>query len=105
MSRGHRALDVNDVVHEHVRTGGNTIVAEAVRIDPAAHAKLRELAALKDLSLAETLSLAIEALRREVFLDGLSADFAALRSNASAWRDEQAEREAWDATLGDDATE
>jgi hypothetical protein len=44
---------------------------------------------------------AIEAYRRQQFLAGLNADFAALRKNRAAWEEEQAERKAWDATLAD----
>jgi hypothetical protein len=38
---------------------------------------------------------------RQSFLEGVNADFAALRNNPDAWRDEQAERAAWDRTLAD----
>jgi hypothetical protein len=34
-------------------------------------------------------------------LDGLADDFARLRSNGEAWAEEQAERDAWNATLAD----
>ena len=50
----------------------------------------------------DILDQAIELYRRQCFLDGLNADFAALRQNKAAWDEELAERESWDATLADD---
>jgi hypothetical protein len=44
---------------------------------------------------------AIEAYRRQTFLVGLSADFAALSENEPEWQAEKAERTAWDITLAD----
>ena len=76
-------------------------MAETVRIDPAAHAALAEIARAKQLSLTEALSQAVESYRRELFLEGLASDFAALRADVDAWADEQVEREAWDITSGD----
>lgn len=40
--------------------------------------------------------------RREIFLEGLAQDFAKLRGNEEAWREELDERRAWDSTLRDD---
>ena len=44
---------------------------------------------------------AIENYRREKFLRGANADFAALRKNSKNWKHEMAERELWAQTLGD----
>jgi hypothetical protein len=77
-------------------------MAETVRIDPAAHAALTDIARAERVSLTEALSRAIEEYRRKVFLDAVNASFANLRADARAWSEEQAEREAWDSTLGDD---
>jgi len=44
---------------------------------------------------------AIEAYRRERFLRDANADFAALKKNRKAWREELAERKLWERTLGD----
>jgi len=49
----------------------------------------------------EVLSEAVEAYRRQTFLEGLNADFAGLRSDPRAWNEELAERQAWDTTLRD----
>jgi predicted transcriptional regulator len=72
-----------------------------VRITRSAHAALRALAEETDESMTEILEKAIEAYRKQRFLDGLNADFAALRKNQAAWEDELAERNEWDATLSD----
>ncbi len=70
-----------------------------VRIDETAHQILRELAEQTGESMQGVLVKAIEEYRCKQFLDGLNADFAALRNNSKAWQEEQKERAAWDATL------
>lgn len=72
-----------------------------IRISRSAHASLRRLAEEADEPMTELLDKAIEAYRRQRFLEGLNADFAALRSHPAAWADEEAERQEWDATLPD----
>jgi hypothetical protein len=72
-----------------------------VRISRSAHAVLRELSEEVDEPMTEVLSKAIEAYRRQRFLDALNADFAALRADPDAWAEEQQDRAAWDATLAD----
>jgi hypothetical protein len=76
-------------------------MVETVRIDPAAHIALAEIARAKHVSLTEALSRAVALYRREVFLEGVASDFAALRADAGAWAEEQSERSAWDATIAD----
>jgi len=44
---------------------------------------------------------ALEAYRRQRFLDGLGADFATLREDAAEWTRVEAERTEWDKTLAD----
>jgi hypothetical protein len=76
-------------------------MAETVRIEPGAHVVLSEIARSKHISLTEALSRAVELYRREVFLEGVQSDFAALRADANAWADEQGERGLWDKTDND----
>ncbi|HEY3820644.1 MAG TPA: hypothetical protein VGL81_25940 [Polyangiaceae bacterium] len=76
-------------------------MAETVRIDPAAHAALAEIARAKRIPLTEALSRAVELFRRQVFVEAVAADFAALRENDDAWTEEKHERDAWDAALAD----
>jgi hypothetical protein len=44
---------------------------------------------------------AVEAYRRQRFLEESNRAFAALRTDPETWKTEQAEREAWDMTLAD----
>lgn len=76
-------------------------MAATVRVDPAAHAALAEIARTKHLSLTEALSRAVAAYRREVFLEGVASDYAALRLDPKAWAAEMVERTAWEATTAD----
>ena len=73
-----------------------------VKIDAETYAKLKEAAAETGKPMIEVLAKAVEAYRRRAFLEGVNADFAALRENRRAWAEEQSERAAWDATLADD---
>jgi len=76
-------------------------MAETVRIDPASHAALAEIARAKHLPLTEALALAVESYRREMLILAMDADYAALREAPAAWAEEQAERAAWDTTSAD----
>jgi hypothetical protein len=51
--------------------------------------------------MTEILDKAIELYKRQRFLEGLNADFAALRQNKADWEEELAERASWDNTLSD----
>jgi hypothetical protein len=51
--------------------------------------------------MTEVLDKAIDLYRRQRFLEGLNADFAALRKQEAMWKEELAERESWDATVAD----
>lgn len=75
--------------------------SETVRIHPHTHAKLRQLADEVGESMPEVLERAVDAYARQRFLELLNEDFAALRGDVTAWREETAEREAWEATLRD----
>jgi predicted transcriptional regulator len=79
----------------------NEMESLTVRISRSTHAALRALAEETDEPMTEILDKAIEFYRRQRFLDGLNADFAALRQNKAAWQEELAERDSWDATLAD----
>lgn len=77
------------------------MASETVRIHPHTHAKLKQLAEDAGESMPEVLERAVDAYARKRFLELLNQDFAALRRDEAAWRDETAEREAWNATLAD----
>jgi hypothetical protein len=73
-----------------------------VKVDELTYAKLKEAVAETGKTMIEVLAQAVESYRRRMFLEGLNADFAALRNNRAAWEEELAERTAWDATIADD---
>ncbi|MBI1744948.1 ribbon-helix-helix protein, CopG family [Candidatus Acetothermia bacterium] len=75
------------------------------RISESTHELLQELAAKRGVSIKSILEAAVEAYRRECFLEESNAAFAALRRNAKAWREEQKERAAWDQTMTDGETD
>jgi len=72
-----------------------------VRISPHAHALLRQLAQEEDESMQAVLDKAIEHYRREKFLRDANADFAALKRNPKAWKEELKERDVWEQALSD----
>lgn len=78
------------------------MASDTVRVRPETHAKLRDIALSTGQSMPEVLDEAVETLRRMRMLDETNRAFAAMRNDPKTWRTELAEREAWDATLGDD---
>lgn len=74
-------------------------MAQTIRIEPEAHSILTEIARETHTTLTETLSRAVATYRREVFMQGLAADFAALGANQRS--DDQEERLSWDQTNAD----
>lgn len=71
------------------------------RVSERSRATLRALAERSGRSMQAVLDEAIEAYRRRRFLEGLNADFAALRGDKKKWKEELVERRAWDRTLAD----
>jgi len=72
-----------------------------VKINPSSHAKLRELAEEAREPMTTILEKAIEEYRRIQFLRKANAAVARLRKDRKAWKEEQKERAAWDATHRD----
>ncbi|MFN0107056.1 MAG: toxin-antitoxin system protein [Bryobacteraceae bacterium] len=72
-----------------------------IRISPHAKATLRELAKREGKPMQAVLDEAIEHYQREKFMDEANAAYARLQSDPEAWKEELAERQAWDATLKD----
>jgi len=66
---------------------------------------LRQLAQEEDESMQAVLDKAIEHYRREKFLRDANADYAALRRNPKAWKEELKERALWEQTLSDGLAE
>ena len=72
-----------------------------VRIGLASREALRALARESGRPMQAILEQAIEALRRQRFLEGVNAAFAALRANPAQWSGLEAERAQWESTLLD----
>jgi len=72
-----------------------------VRVKAKTQATLRELAAHDGITMSDVLEQAVEAYRRQLFLEELNDAYAALRADEDAWREELEERALWDNTLLD----
>jgi hypothetical protein len=72
-----------------------------VPISNASHDRLKDLAAQSGKSPGRIVEEALDLYRRRAFLEAGNAAYAALRSDPEAWREELAERQAWDVTLAD----
>jgi hypothetical protein len=74
----------------------------STRISESTHEALRQLAEASGVSMQALIDRAVEMYRRQRFLEESNRAFEILRANPKKWKSEQAEREAWDATLADD---
>lgn len=72
-----------------------------VRVTKHTHQQLAMLAKERGLSMQMVLEQAVEAYRRQSFLEALNADFAVLRTQSEEWEAEQEERKLWEQTLAD----
>jgi hypothetical protein len=72
-----------------------------VRISDQTHSTLRGLADLEGQTMQAVLDKAVECYRRSRFWDEVETAAASLRSDPTAWNEELAERQAWEATLAD----
>ncbi len=72
-----------------------------IRISDAAHGALRELSRAEGKPMLALLDEAVEALRRQRFLEQVNAAYATLRADPRTWAAVEAERRSWDATLAD----
>ncbi len=72
-----------------------------IRISPAAHQSLTQMAKATNSSLQEMLDLAIENQRRRLLLEQTNLAYSKLRQNKKAWQAWRAELRQLDATLSD----
>ena len=72
-----------------------------IRISPAAHLSLRQMAEETNSSLQEMLDRAIENQRRRLLLERANSAYAKLRHDKKAWQAWQRELRQLDATLSD----
>jgi hypothetical protein len=71
------------------------------RISASAHGILREMSKAEGKPMLALLDEAVEALRRQRFLEQLNAAYATLRADTRAWETLEQERQMWDVTLPD----
>lgn len=72
-----------------------------VRIDEESENILREMTEREHLSRGRIIQKALVIYRRKCFLNNCAEAYASLKSDGKAWKDEMAEREAWNSTVGD----
>jgi predicted transcriptional regulator len=74
------------------------MAATTIRIRPASHAALKEMAEMTGRSLQDELDQAIEERQRRLYLEGANADYAALKRDPKAYAEFKKENGIWDAT-------
>jgi predicted transcriptional regulator len=72
-----------------------------IRVTSESRDKVRILSEQTGLKQQEVIDQAVEAFRRQVFLDAANSAFANLNSNEARVTAEHAERQEWDDTLND----
>ncbi len=75
--------------------------ATVVKLKPATHAKLQEIAKTTHRPMGEVVSEMVERYEREKFWAEANASMDRLRANPVAWKDYQDEIAIWDQTAGD----
>lgn len=73
-----------------------------MRISPSSWKSLKDIADGANESMQAILDKAIEAYRRQWFLEQANKAFTALKENPAAWHEETAEHAQWDVVLEDD---
>ena len=72
-----------------------------IRVRSETHKALRQLADLTGQTMQQALARAVQEERRRLYLEGLNADYAALKKDAKATAELKKEAEIWDATNAD----
>lgn len=72
-----------------------------IRVSRETHRRLRALAHASGRPISEVLSAALQRYEDEVFWERVNAGYAALRDDAAAWAEVEAERRLYEHTLGD----
>ena len=84
------------------RTGNhNRVQAATIRVRPATRKTLAQLAAQTHSSVQNVLDAAVEAYRRQVFLEQTNQALAELRQDDRAWQEYRREIEQWETTGND----
>lgn len=72
-----------------------------VRVSQSTHAMLRALSEQTGETMQRILEEAVKEHHERLFWEQTNAAYAAFRKDEKAWKEELAERKAWDATLSD----
>jgi hypothetical protein len=72
-----------------------------VRVDEQTHKALKSMTERTGQSMPQIVSKAVEAYRRQLFLEECNAAYSRLREDPQAWKEELEERALWDAALSD----
>ena len=67
-----------------------------IRLRPQTHHALKEIVAITGESMQDTVDRAVEELRRKIYLEGLSRDYAVLRADPKQSKAFDRENAAWD---------
>jgi hypothetical protein len=76
-------------------------MSKLVRVSDATYSKLDKIAIKTGFSRQEIFDQAIKKLEREAIFKQANEAYTALRNDPDSWKEEQEERELWDATLTD----
>jgi hypothetical protein len=77
------------------------MMSTTIRVSEKTRSTVHDLARDVGIPMAEIVELAIEAYRRQRFVEAINAGYAELRADPEAWADYQGELGAWDVTLLD----
>lgn len=76
-------------------------MSTTIRVSEKTRDTVHDLARKVGVPMAEVVERAIEAYRRQCFVEAINAGYAELRADPEAWAEIEAERAIWDATLLD----
>lgn len=76
-------------------------MSTTIRVSEKTRDTIHDLARNSGVPMAELVELAIEAYRRQRFVEAINAGYAELRADPKAWAAYQEELATWDATLLD----
>lgn len=80
-------------------------MSTTIRINPSTLQVLKQVAIQAGEPMQTILDKAIEAYRRQLFLEQVNKSFAALQKKPELWMEELSERQEWETILNDDLRE
>ena len=80
---------------------GDVMASKNIRVSEETMIYLKELSKKANTSMQDIVEKAVEDYRRNRILEETNEAFLKLRNNSKAWQEEQRERKAWEATIGD----